>query len=349
MSDNHYVAYVGTYTTGESKGIYIFDLDEKSGELTRRGVVEVSNPSDLIVSHNGKYLYSVSDTGISSFKIEENGDITLINDMSTGGMRGCYLCLDSKDRYLFVAGYYDGRVTMMKVEDNGALSGVAYGIFHKGLGIDLTERGSKPHVTCVKVTPDDKYLCAVDSGLNQVKIYEIDYTKGRLKLANVLRFQLEAAPGRIAFSREDGFAFVTCENKDCVNVYKYLDGQGAFELLGAYSTVYDNSPDECVPCALEVSEDGNYLYVTNAGSNTVLIFKIDRTNGELSQVAHTTVSLDYPKNITILPDGQHFLCIGHGTDDIRCFHVDYEKGYFLQNKRPVGIEKPSSIFIQRIG
>ena len=57
MGKKKYVAYVGTYTHGTSKGIQVYDVDVEKGTLTERSEVEVSNASHLAVSKNGKYLY----------------------------------------------------------------------------------------------------------------------------------------------------------------------------------------------------------------------------------------------------------------------------------------------------
>ena len=51
-----YVAYVGTYTHGTSKGIQVYDVNLEEGTLTERSEVEVSNASYTAVSKNGKYL-----------------------------------------------------------------------------------------------------------------------------------------------------------------------------------------------------------------------------------------------------------------------------------------------------
>ena len=95
-------------------------------------------------------------------------------------MRGCYVTVDDQNRYLFVAGYYDGRVTMMHLNEDGSVGEVACGIYHEALGLSVADKNFMPHVTCVEMTPDQKYLCAVDSGLDHVKVYEIDYEKGLL-------------------------------------------------------------------------------------------------------------------------------------------------------------------------
>ena len=109
MGKKKYVAYVGTYTHGTSKGIQVYDVDVENGTLTERSEVEVSNASHLAVSKNGKYLYSIEDEGVAVFERDENGDLSRINSVDINGMRGCYLATDVDGRYLYVAGYHDGR------------------------------------------------------------------------------------------------------------------------------------------------------------------------------------------------------------------------------------------------
>ena len=69
MSEDRYVAYVGTYTHGSSVGIHIYDLDVAEGSMTERTVVPISNPSHLTVSANGRFLYSIADEGVAAFRV----------------------------------------------------------------------------------------------------------------------------------------------------------------------------------------------------------------------------------------------------------------------------------------
>ena len=68
MGKKRYVAYVGTYTHGTSKGIQVYDVDVENGKLTERSEVEVSNTSHLAVSKNGKYLNSIEDAGVDVYR-----------------------------------------------------------------------------------------------------------------------------------------------------------------------------------------------------------------------------------------------------------------------------------------
>ena len=89
MTEEKYVAYVGTYTHENSVGIHIYDVDVPNGYMKERKVVPINNPSDLVVSKNRKFLYSIADEGVEAFKILKDGDIEPINEQWIGGMRGC--------------------------------------------------------------------------------------------------------------------------------------------------------------------------------------------------------------------------------------------------------------------
>ena len=88
-----YVAYVGSYTHDSSKGITILDVDNEAGRMAYREEVIVNNSSYLIVSHSGRYLYSIVDEGIASFKILPDGGLEYMTTSSIKGMRGCHLSM----------------------------------------------------------------------------------------------------------------------------------------------------------------------------------------------------------------------------------------------------------------
>ena len=56
MGNKKYVAYVGTYTHGNSKGIQVYDVDVEKGTLKERSEVQVSNASHTAISKNGKFF-----------------------------------------------------------------------------------------------------------------------------------------------------------------------------------------------------------------------------------------------------------------------------------------------------
>jgi len=349
MSTGKYVAYVGTYTHGNSLGIHIFDLDVENGTMKERKVIPINNPSYIKMSHNGKYLYSISDEGVCSFTVQPDGDLVPLNCASIDGMRGCYLSTDKDDRYLFVAGWHDGKVTVMRLNENGTVGEMTDEIFHKGLG-SVAERNFRPHVNCVNLTPDGKYLCAVDLGTDQIKIYKFDDRKGKISLVDLLFCELESAPRIIKFSRSGKFAYVISELKNEISVYRYdgTEKHAAFELIQTVPTLNEYHASNSAACALRFSKDDSKVLCTNAGDNTAGIFHVDKETGLLEKICILPVSGEYPKAIDFFPDNRHIMVLNHESNTITVFGINYEEKYFALKGKPVSIETPNCILVSEV-
>ena len=101
-----YVAYVSTYTMGDNHGITIYDVDVEKGRFSLKDRVEITNSSYLTISHNRRWLYSITDFGVEAYEIQPDGTLKVINMAGINGMRGCYLSTDYEDKFLFVAGWH---------------------------------------------------------------------------------------------------------------------------------------------------------------------------------------------------------------------------------------------------
>ena len=349
MGNKKYVAYVGTYTHGNSKGIQVYDVDVEKGTLRERSEVQVSNASHTAISKNGKFLYSIEDEGVAVFRRDENGDLTRINRVSIDGMRGCFLATDVDGKYLYVAGYHDGKVTVVHTRRDGSLGRIMDGVYHKGLG-SVAERNFRPHVNCVRPTPDNKYLCAVDNGIDQVKLYRINKRQHNLELVDILRCPRESGPRIIRFSADGRFAYILFELSNEIKVYSY-DGSGhtpEFELLQSISTLTKEKDEDAFHNAasgLALAPDGRHLFCTTAGENTVSMYEIDTETGLLDKKFTLPISGDYPKDLVIFPDNKHIAVANHASNTVTTFTVDYDKNIIVMNDKPHHIETPNSIHI----
>ena len=129
MSKEKYMAYIGSYSyTGNAKGITICDVDVEKGTFTKRTEIEVNNSSYLVASRDQKTLYSISDEGVVSFRILENGALQKLNTQNIRGMRGCHLSIDQFDQYLMVSGYHDGKATLLALNPDGSVGPIVDGV-----------------------------------------------------------------------------------------------------------------------------------------------------------------------------------------------------------------------------
>ena len=344
-----YVAYAGTYTNGTSKGIHVYDVDVEEGLLHLRKVVPVHNSSYITRSRNMKYLYSIADEGVMAYAIQPDGDLKPINKIDINGMRGCHMSVDLEGKYLFVAGYHDGKVTVIHTHQDGRLGSLMDDVFHKGIGA-VNERSFRPHVCCVRVTPDNRFLCAVDNGIDQIVLYKINHMYNKLQKVDILRMGREAGPRSIHFSRRGRFAYVLCEILNVVRVYSYkvVDGYPEFELIQEISTLSDERDPHDAASSLRISYDGEYLFCSTAGDDSVACYQIEHESGMLTRLFSLPISGMYPKDIALFPDQKHLAVVNNASGTITTFKIDYEKKVLVMKGKPQKLDTPNCMVFQEI-
>lgn len=340
--DQKYALYVGSFTdTNDCPGLTVFDADPVTARLQKKEEIEVSNASYLAISPDGRILYSLTDLGIISFRILPDGSLQKINIRTIRGMRGCHISTSRDGRYVFVSGFHDGKITVLKTKPDGAVDGITDGVFHKGPG-SVAERNFVPHVRCSRLTPDEKYLCSCDSGLDQVWIYRFDAAKGTLSSCDILRCPIQSGPRHLLFTSDGRFMYLISELSSQITVYSYEDGgdRPVFTLLQSVSTLGKHVNDYSAAVALKLSEDENTLFCTNAGSHSVGVFRRDLESGLLTQLNVLPISGRYPTEVVLFPDGEHLCCTNQDSDSLTTFHVNTENGLIVMCAAPIQVDQP---------
>lgn len=349
MEKEKYVAYVSTYTQGHNHGIKIYDVDMENGRFVEKDKVEITNSSYVTISHNGKYLYSITDFGVEAYTIKKDGGLKLINFASVNGMRGCYVSTDYTDKFLFVAGYHDGKLTVLRLNDDGSIGEITDEIFHKGLG-SMAERNSRPHINCARMTHDNKFLLVADQGMDHVKVYAFDAERGKVRLADIIRSELESAPRHIKISKNGKFIYIVHEWKCYIDVYSY-EAKGDnpyFEKIQTIETIDTPKGSNNASSALSFSADYNYLLSSVSGDNSVVIYKADQKTGLLKKVFCLPISGEFPKDAEIFPNNKFLVSLNHETNTMTFFKIDLEKGTMIMNGKPVNVNVPNCIIFHKI-
>ena len=346
-----YVAYVSTYTMnkGDKYGIKIYDVDVEKGRFTPKLQVEISNSSYVTISHNKKFLYSITDFGVEAYRIMPDGNLEIINFGSINGMRGCYLSTDYEDKYLFVAGYHDGKITVLRLREDGGVGEITDEIYSKGMGI-VAERNFRPHIQCVKMTRDNKYLCAADLGMDHVNVYRFDHNAGTIKLVDVIRSEQESAPRHIKFSKDGKILYIVHELKNIIDVYSYREENNApyFEKIQTVSTLNDYHAGGSAASALNLSDDFKYLISSNAGDNSVCVYSIDQKTGLLDKLVCLPISGDYPKDAAIFPDNKHIVSLNHESNTMTFFNLDVKNKLIVMNGKELPVDSPNCVIFHKI-
>ncbi|MCR5656179.1 MAG: lactonase family protein [Butyrivibrio sp.] len=350
-SNDSYVAYVASYTSGsdENYGIRIYDVDVKKGRLTEKEKVKITNSSYISLSHNKKFLYSITDAGVEAYNIEPDGSLRFLNKASINGMRGCYINTDQDDNFLVCAGYHDGKVTILELNKDGSIGKITDEKFHKGLGT-IAGRNHVPHVQCIKITKDNKYLLAADLGMDRVNVYKLDTKNGKITDADVIHCDQESSPRHMRFSKDGKFLYVVFEQQCSINVYAYKDNNGipSFDEVQSIQNSEEYDTIGVASSALKFSDDYEYLVSTVAGENNVIVYKADKETGLLTKKIELPVSGEYPKDAILFPDNKHIVSLNHESNTLTFFNVDFDKGTLVMNGPELPVDRPNCIVIKKL-
>lgn len=349
MAKEKYVAYVSTYTQGDSHGIKVYDVDMENGRFIEKEKVEITNSSYITVSHNGKYLYSITDFGVESYMIEKDGGLELINFAPINGMRGCYVSTDFTDSYLFVAGYHDGKLTVLNLNKDGSIGEITDEIYHKGLG-SMAERNFRPHINCARMTHDNKYLLVADQGMDHVNVYRLDIEKGKVFLADVIRSDLESAPRHVKISQDGKFIYIVHELKCYIDVYSYEDRDNIpyFEKIQTVQEIEPERGSVNSASALSFSKDYNYLVSSLAGDNSAVIYNVNKKDGTLTPNLRLPISGEYPKDVDLFPNNKFLVSLNHESNTMTFFQVDLENGTMMMNGPALKVNVPNCITFHKL-
>ena len=342
-----YVAYVGSYTRGESEGITILDLNPEYAYYTVRGTVRINNPSYQVLSDDGRFLYSTCDEGVAAFQVCENGELALLDKAPVNGLRPHYLDVNSDNSFLISAGYHDAKLTVLRLNDDGSIAGVTDEVFMKSLGSDAG-RNYTSHVSCARFSPDERFIMAVDMGMDQIRIYAFNKDLGTTELHDIVRCDMESNPSRLVFSADGKYVYLTYENKSAVTQFAYDAETAAFTKMDTVSSLPDKKLRFNSAVAVKLTADDKHVFVTNSGDNSVAVYNIDPEDHHMEKICVLPVSGEYPRDLAVMPNGRLITAVNQEGNSLTSFKVNYEKGTILMVEKPISLPSPTCIQIRKI-
>lgn len=345
---------IGTYTSGKSEGIYVYDFNTKTGEIKPVSSVKISNPSYLTVSPDHKMVYAVSENAdstkmgfqgsIAAFSFDKaKGKLTFVNKQLSGGKHPCYISIDKTGKWVFAANYSSGSAGIFLVNKDGSLGPVKQVLQDVGNGPNK-ERQAGPHLHSTVLSPDNKFLFTPDLGIDKVMIYQFDDENGILTPATPPFAQSfpGSGPRHFDFHPNNRYAYLMEEMTGTVVAFKY--DQGKIDSIQRISALPAGFNGVIGSADIHVSHDGKFLYCSNRGeSNTITIFSIYAKTGKLKVVGYQPTMGMMPRNFNFDPTGNFLLVAHQKSDDIVIFKVNKKTGLLTDTGKRINIPNPVCI------
>lgn len=337
-NQNHsFTLFVGTYTSGKSEGIYGYDVIPEFGALRGFGSFKSVNPSFLTIDQSKKYLYAVNEVSeyegkpggaVSAFALDYSSkySLRLLNQQPTLGADPCYVSVDSKSKNLLVANYTGGSVTVLPIRPDGSLGAATDVKQHEGSGPKEQQKG--PHAHCIILDRAERYALVADLGMDKIMIYEYDGARGKLtpNKQPFVQLQAGAGPRHLTFHPNGKYLYAINELDSTLACFEYNDNKGTLKHIETVSTLPSGFKGVSYCADVHIDASGKFLYGSNRGHNSIVVFRIDRGNGKLTLVEHVWTQGDWPRNFAIDPYGFNLFVANQRSDNVVTFSIDRETG-----------------------
>jgi 6-phosphogluconolactonase (cycloisomerase 2 family) len=363
------LAYVGTYSSpqgpegskGNGQGIYLFGMDPVTGTLSQREMFsDASNPSWLAFDPSRTHLYAAHETAtfedsnsgsVSAFSINRsNGHLTLLNTVGSGGAGPAHLSVHPSGKYVFVANYAGGTVTVLPIRGNGQL-GTATDIKHdRGTvgpihamsappGSFAISGHDAPHAHMIQSDTSGEFVLSTDLGLDQIFIWKFDSKAGTLSANRPASVSLPSGDGprHFAFHPNGRWLYSLQEESSTLVSFDYDATSGSLTAKQTLSSLPKGFAGTSFTSEIMISPDGKFVYAANRLHDSIVFFSIGNS-GTLTFAGEVWTRGDYPRSFNIDPTGNFLFSCNQRSDVIAGFHINRNTGAltFTGQYTPVG-------------
>ena len=374
------LAYIGTFSSplkdvlptqvdlppGNGRGIHIFQVNRKTGAMTAAGTYDLgTSPSCLAVNAAGTRLYSANETDrvgdanegtVSAFAINrDDGQLTLLNTVRSGGAGPTYVSLHPSGKFLLVANYFGGSVSVLPILEDGKL-GNPSDVKHDSGKLGPTKATNAPpgsfafsghdrtHAHMIQADPSGRFVLHVDLGLDQIFVWKFDAEKGTLTANDPHAVSLPPGDGpRHFYFHPNGRWFYSIQEEGSTVVLFDYDAQtGRLKERQTLSTLPPKYAGSNFCSEILVSADGKFVYAGNRLHDSIAIFAVGE-NGELTYQGEEWTRGNYPRSFTFDPTGQFLSCCNQRSDNVAIFQVNPQTGGLKFTGHYTAVGNPSHI------
>lgn len=352
-----YFVYVGTYASSDQPGIYIYRLNEETGQLSFvDNLAGIDNPSYLAFDSQQRHIYTVSET--HSYQGQKGGSVVAIardpatgtlkklNQLATAGEDPCYISVAPTDEMLMVANYSGGSFCAYDLRQDRTIGQRTDFIQKTGQG-QHAERQNSPHPHSVVLDQSGKNVLIADLGLDKIFAYQLDLKAKKYVWQREVAVESGTGPRHSVFSTDGHYAYVINELASSITVFAYDSATAQLHARQTISTlpIEYRDKEKNTSADIHLSPDGRFLYGSNRGHDSIAVYRIEQETGTLTLVQHVSTAGKTPRNFAITPGGRLMLVANQDTDSVVVFKRDADNGTLEPTGDRLEMPKPVCIKI----
>lgn len=342
--------FFGTGGPG-AKGIYRSTFDTANGKLTSAELAaEIGSPGFLALHPDGTKLYAVANfpggPGVAAYRIGAGATLEPIGTSPTGDGGGAHVGVHPSGKFLLTAQYGNGSVALFPLDAAGK-PGAAKVTKHEGGAKVVKDRQDTPHAHYCGFSPDGRFALVPDLGLDGVVIYRVNLETPAIERHGFAASVPGGGPRHLKFSTDGKFIFVLNELASSVTVFAWNATAGTARRLATFAALSDSAKaKESFNSAAEilVHPNGQFVYSSNRGHDSVTVYRIDPTITALEVVQVQPVRGAFPRNINLAPGAGWLLAAGADSNTVSVHRVNPETGELTYQLKGV-INVPAPICI----
>lgn len=334
--------YIGT----GADGIYLADFNAETGILTApKLAVKYEAPGFLALHPEKPVLHCIGGGNtVASFSIAEDHSLALLGSAPSGGKGPCHLAIDASGRTLAVANYGDGSFATIRLDADGKPGEIVSLVKMEGSGPNK-QRQTGPHAHGVYFDNANRFLFVPDLGIDKVVNKKFDPATSAL--SENAHDDMISPPGggprHMAFSPDEKHAYVINELTNTVSVAEFDGESGGLRPIQEINTLPDGFSEANTTAEIEVHPNGDFVYGSNRGHDSIVVYRRDPKTGKLTLIQHAPCGGKNPRHFKIHPSGKWLICAHQNSDTISVLSLDPATGLLGEPKSTVSAPKPICI------
>ena len=360
--------YIGTDTSRPAaKGIYMARFDLATGHFTDPVLVAACvRPGWFAINRRRAgtqvklFLYAVNEgvgaaASVTSYQMNPaTGALSQIGQVSSGGDGPCYIGLDAEGHSAYVANYQGGSIATYLIQPDGSLSApvdrVDFRVPRFGRHGPVAGRQDGPHPHTAMLSPDNRFLIVTDLGNDDIDTFPVNTETAMLGTPRVMDSRNDGiGPRHLAFHPNGRWFYGIDELANRIDQYLWnstrsssgVEAEAILTDTGhSVSTLDPGFHGTNTAAEIAVAPTGGFVYGSNRGENTLVVFSVDVLNGNLTFVQRISCGGKTPRHFTLDPSGKWLVCGNQDSASVTVFKVDTGSGKLSGPVQTLPIESP---------